>query len=257
MKTPPPVALLCAGNLTDSSITRFRGLAARLGPVKSSSLRLASRFANILRAGHPVDDYEAFRECRLILVAVPDALALGTLENLAAAALDWKRVSIVICSAALESDKLKTLSGFGAHTASLCEATGFDGRLFLAEGDPAAIKLVRPLIEGRESKVLALPADHKKFYLAALACSGPLLTPLLFCAAECLKLAGIGPADAAGLLQNQIERTTRAFLKGSRKGTPSPVDLEQQIAALRSRDPELGEFLKQSVNLTATARPST
>src|ERR1700730_10677150 len=103
MKKPPPVALLCAGNLTDSASTRFRGLAASLGPVKSSSLRLASRFANILRAGHAVADYETFRECPILLVAVPDAAAADTIRDLSCADLDWTRASVVLCSTALES----------------------------------------------------------------------------------------------------------------------------------------------------------
>jgi len=253
MKKPPPVALLCAGNLTDSAITRFRGLPARLGPVKSSSLRLASRFANILRAGYPVVDYETFRECPLLLVAVPDALAAQTIHDLSGAGLDWARQCVILCSLALESEALSPLAELGARTATLCEAAAFDGRLFVAEGDRHAIKQVRPLVEGRSgagvSRVVSLPGGHKKFYLAALACTGPLFTSLLSRAGECLKLAGVTATDADGMLQTQVERTTRSFLKSGRKLSQEPPDWESQLAALQSRNPELAEFFRQSAKL--------
>jgi predicted short-subunit dehydrogenase-like oxidoreductase (DUF2520 family) len=253
MKKPPPVALLCAGNLTDSAITRFRGLAPRLGPVKSSSLRLASRFANILRAGYPVVDYETFRECPLVLVAVPDALAADAIRDLSNAGLEWVRRCVILCSPALESEELTPLAELGARTASMCEGAAFNGRLFVAEGDREAIKQVRPLVEGAmrsgASRVVSLPAGHKKFYLAAVACTGPLFTSLLNCAGECLKLAGVTATDADGMLQTQAERTTRSFLKGGRKASQEPVDFDRQLAALRSRNPELAEFFRQSAKL--------
>lgn len=251
MRKPPQVALLCAGNLKDSAVTRFRGLAARLGPVKSSSLRLASRFANILRAGHPVSDYGAFRDCPVLLIAAPDARAVEAIRDLSDAGLDWSGKSVVLCSAALESEELNALAARGASTASLCEAAGFEGRLFLAEGDRAAVKQVRPLVAGHGSKLLALSPGHKKFYLSAAACNGPLFLSLLWCSAECLKLAGLGTADAAGMLQIQTERTIRSFLKGNRKPGPPPGDLERQIAALRARHPQLGEFFQQNAKLAA------
>jgi predicted short-subunit dehydrogenase-like oxidoreductase (DUF2520 family) len=254
MKKPPPVALVCAGNLTDSALTRFRGLAARLGPVKSTSLRLASRFANILRAGHAVADYDLFRECPLLLVAVPDEVAATTIRELSHAGLDWTHESVVLCSTVLESEELSPLAELGAGTASICEATAFDGRLFVAEGDREAIKQVRPLVEGPSrtgaARVLSLPRGHKAFYLAALACTGPLFTSLLSCAGECLKLAGVAASDADSMLQTQAEKTTRSFLKGGRKLSPESADLDRQIEALRSRNPELAEFFQQSAKLT-------
>lgn len=253
MKKPPPVALLCAGNLTDSAITRFRGLAPRLGPVKSSSLRLASRFANILRAGRPVADYEAFGECRLVLVAVPDGAAAGTIRELARAELDWRGVSVVLCSTGKGSEELQPLAALGARTGSLCEAAAFEGRLFVAEGDRDTIKLVKPVVEGPgrggAARVLSLERGNKKLYLAALACTGPLFSSLLDCAGECLKLAGVAASDADEILQIQAEKTARSFLKSGRKSSQEPADVDAQIAALRSRDPELAEFFAQSSRL--------
>jgi len=43
MKKPLPVALICAGKLTDGAPHPVRALPGRLGPVMSTSRRLASR----------------------------------------------------------------------------------------------------------------------------------------------------------------------------------------------------------------------
>ena len=72
MKKAQSVGLIGTGSLTDSPLTRFWWLSERLGPVKSASYRVASRIANMLRAGHPVKDYAEFESCALILVCVPE-----------------------------------------------------------------------------------------------------------------------------------------------------------------------------------------
>jgi hypothetical protein len=72
MKKAQSVGLIGTGSLTDSPLTRFRWLSERLGPVKSASYRVASRIANMLRAGHPVKDYVEFESCELILICVPE-----------------------------------------------------------------------------------------------------------------------------------------------------------------------------------------
>jgi hypothetical protein len=109
------------------------------------------------------------------------------------------------------------------------------------------------LVEGpaksRAPRLISLPAGHKTFYLAALACTGPLFASLLNCAGECLKLAGITASDAESMLLTQAERATRSFLKGGRKLSQEPPDLDRQIAALRSRNPQLAEFFEQNAKL--------
>ena len=254
MRKPPPVALICAGKLTDGALTRFRALPERLGPVMSTSRRLASRVVNTLRAGYPASGYDAFEGCEVILLSVPDASAPGFVRELARAGLnwtrtDWTRKSAILCSTLLGSDVLTPLSALGAETASICEVTGFDGRLFLAEGDRAAITAVRPLLEGRDVKIVSVPSGHKAFYLAAAACTGPLLTSVLICADECLRLSGLGASEVSGILQVQAQKTTRAFLNAGRKTYQEPADLARQIAALRERKPAIGEFFEESTKL--------
>ncbi len=245
MKKPPLVALLCAGSFTDSAIPRFRGLAARLGPVKASSLRLASRFANVLRAGHPVNDYEEFRDCQLVIVMVPDRDAAASIEELSKSGVDWNGKAVVLLSDRLESSELGSLAGLGALTATLCAVAGFDGRLLIAEGDRMAVRLVRPLIEGGRAKLLSLPAGQKKFYLAAGVCTGPLLASLLLCTSECLKFAGFAPSDAATILQVQVDKMTRSFAAGgSRRIYQDPAEVQRYIAELSAKSGRIAELFE-------------
>jgi predicted short-subunit dehydrogenase-like oxidoreductase (DUF2520 family) len=254
MKKPPPVALICAGKLTDGALMRFRGLPQRLGPVMSTSLRLASRVVNTLRAGYSANGYDAFEGCEAILISVPDAAAPGFVRKLAEAGRDWTRRDwtrkfAIICSTLLESDVLAPLAALGAQTASICEVAAFDGRLLLAEGDKHAIAAVRPLLAGRDLKVVSVPGSHKAFYLAAEVCTSSLLTSLLVCADECLQLSGLGPAEASGILQAQTQKTAGLFVRAGRKTFQDPAELARQIAALRERQPLIGEFFEESLKL--------
>ena len=249
MKKPQPVALICAGKLTDTPLTRLRGLVERLGPVSSSSLRVASRVVNTLRAGYPVSDYAAFQDCGVVLLSVPDASAGDFVGDLAQADLVWSGKFVVLFSTLLESDTLAALAAAGAHTISLCAVSGFDGRLFLVEGERAGMAAVRPLLPDRDVKLVHVPSGHKALYLAAAACTGPLLASVLICAGECLKLAGLAASDASRIMLVQAQKTTRAFINAGKKMYQEPPDLERQIAVLRARKPEIAQFFEQSAKL--------
>ncbi len=251
MKKLPRAALICAGNLGDSPISRFRGLSERLGPVKSSSPRLASRYVNSLRAGVAVADYDAMRDCRLVLISVTDAAVPGIVRELAQSDAPWQRKSVLLCSNALESSALCSLEEKGAKTASLCAVAGFDGTMFLAEGDRSVVAQIRPFLGSPGVRLLTVAHGHKMFYLAATACTGPFLTTLLTCAEECLRLAELGSADAADLLRVQAVKNIRGFLKARRRTQRDATGGDTHYAALRKRNPELADYLQQYASLTA------
>jgi predicted short-subunit dehydrogenase-like oxidoreductase (DUF2520 family) len=229
MKKPLPVSLLCAGKLTDTAITRFSGLRPVLGPIKSTSLRLASRYANMLRAGHAVESYETLGTCKLILIAVPDSAVAETVRELSRADLDWPSMTVALCSTDLDCSSLEPLADLGASTASICEAVGMDDRLFIVEADRSVIAQIQSVIADRRSKVVAVPPGKKTFWLAAAACTGPLLTDLLTHAKENLRKAVIPAADTANILQRDIEKTLRSFTKRHGK-RPKPATLSKILA---------------------------
>jgi len=251
MKKPTPVGLIGAGSLSDSPLTRFWALAERLGPVKSGSYRVASRLANILRAGHPVKDYAEFEFCRLILVCVPEETIPDVVSQMLSSDISWRGKAVALCSTWLDSSELRELSARGAAVGSISPIPGFDEQRYLVEGDSFAVRELKLLVEHRERRAITVERPLKPFYLAALTATGTLLFALLRVASESLHLAGISPASSATLLDRQLTRTLRSFLKGGRRAFPEPRELLPQLRALAVADPELAHYLEESCRLAA------
>ena len=251
MKKPRPVALLAAGKLTGSPLARFRGLSERLGPVKSQSFRVASRIANRLRAGHPAKDYAEFEDCRLILLSVPDESAPHFVRELASARISWQGKAVVVCSGLLDSSVLCELSSRGAAIGSLAPISGFEDTMYVVEGDRLAIVEARRLVAHAGRRVVAIERSLKPLYLAATTCTGSLLFALLVAASESLRRAGVPSGTSAAILEKQLNKTLRSYIKSGRKAWAAPRDLEGQVGKLVETDPQLAYFLEQSALLAA------
>jgi predicted short-subunit dehydrogenase-like oxidoreductase (DUF2520 family) len=257
MKRAQSVGLIGTGSLTDSPLTRFWWLPQRLGPVKSASYRVASRIANMLQAGRPVKDYAEFESCDLILVCVPEETVPEVISELVSAGISWRGKAVVLCSTWLDSGELHELAVRGASVGSICPIPGFslgsisDAERYLVEGDPLAIRQSKNLVEYRDRRAIAIERPLKPFYLAALTCTGALLFALLHVASESLHRARIPPGLSATLLERQLTRTLRSFLKGGRRAYPTPRELPRQLRALSAANPELSHYLEQSCHLAS------
>jgi predicted short-subunit dehydrogenase-like oxidoreductase (DUF2520 family) len=250
MKKAQSVGLIGAGSLTDTPLTRFWWLSERLGPVKSASYRVASRIANMLQAGRPVKDYAEFESCNLILVCVPEETVPQVVSEMVSAGISWQGKAVVLCSTWLDSGELHQLSALGASVGSISSIHGFD-ECYLVEGDPLAIRQSKSLVEYRDRRAIAIERPLKPFYLAALTCTGTLLFALLHVASESLHRARIPSGLSATLLERQLTRTLRSFLKGGRRAYPTPRELPRQLRALSAANPELSHYLEQSCHLAS------
>jgi predicted short-subunit dehydrogenase-like oxidoreductase (DUF2520 family) len=256
MNKAQSVGLIGTGNLTDSPLTRFFWLSERLGPVKSASYRVASRIANMLQAGHPVKDYAEFESCVLILVCVPEETVSQVVSDMLASEISWRGKAVVLCSTWLDSGELRELAARGAAVGSISPIPGFsipgsNEERYLVEGDPFAIRQAKSLVEYRERRALAIERPLKPFFLAALTCTGTLLFSLLHVASESLRHARIPPALSATLLERQLTRTLRSFLKGGRRAYTTPRELPKQLRALSAANAELAHYLEQSCRLAS------
>jgi len=246
MKRAKPVALIASGKLTGLPVTALLRLWAQLGPVMAPSYRLASRIANSFRAGHPVKDYAEFDACRLILVLVPDQVLPKVIAGMLSAAVCWRGKAVVLCSSRLDSSELSAFSAHGASIGSLSPIPGFEDSRYLIEGDPLALRESKQLVEHRHERVVPIERALKPLYLASLTCTGSLLFALLAAASECLRQAGVPSSLATTLLDKQVGKTLRSYLKAGRKAYPPPQELSKQVSALMATDPELAQYLEQS-----------
>jgi predicted short-subunit dehydrogenase-like oxidoreductase (DUF2520 family) len=254
MKRVKPVALVGAGNLTDSPLTSFLRLSDQLGPVKSQSYRLASRISNIFRSGRPVKNYTELDACRLILICVPEATLPKVVSELASSGISWRGKALVLCSMWLDSSQLSELSARGAAIGSLSPIPGFDGIedfRYLVEGDKLAILEAKRLLARKNQRVIAIERSLKHFYLAALTCTGDLLFALLVAASASLRHAGLPSPLSATILEKQIGRALRSYLKSGRNASPTPRELSRQLHALSAADPTLAHYIEQSCRLSS------
>jgi predicted short-subunit dehydrogenase-like oxidoreductase (DUF2520 family) len=254
MKRVKPVALVGAGNLTDSPLTRFLRLSDQLGPVKSSTFRLASRISNIFRSGHPVKDYADLNGCRLILVCVPDKTLPKIVAEMAASGISWHGKAIVLCSMWLDSSQLSELSARGGSIGSISPVPGFEGLedfRYLVEGDKLAILEAKRLVAHQKRRLIAIERSLKPFYLAALTCSGNLLFALLVAASESLRHAGLSSPVSATILEKQFGKALRSYLKSGRNGSPAPHELSRQLRALSAADPTLAHYIEQNCRISS------
>ena len=253
MKKAQSVGLIGTGSLTDSPLTRFWWLPQRLGPVKSASYRVASRIANMLQAGRPVKDYAEFETCDLILVCVPEETVPQVVSEMVSAGISWRRKAVVLCSTWLDGGELHELAVRGASVGSICPIPGSssDDERYLVEGDPLAIRQSKNLVEYRDRRAIAIERPLKPFYLAALTCTGALLFALLHVASESLHRARIPPGLSATLLERQLTRTLRSYLKGGRRAYPTSRELPRQLRSLSGVNPELAHYLEESCHLAS------
>ena len=254
MKKAKPVALVAAGNLTDSQLTGFLRLSDQLGPVKSSSYRLASRISNIFRAGHPVRDYAQLDVAQLILICVPDRTLPQVVSELAESKISWHGKAAVLCSMLLDSSHLRELSALGGSIGSISPVPGFDaaGDLrYLVEGDKLAILDAKRLLAHHNQRVIVIERSLKPFYLAALTCTGTLLFALLVAASDALRHAGLSSPLSASILEKQIGKSVRSYFKSGRNVSPAPLDLSGQLHALLAADPALAHYIEQSFRISS------
>lgn len=241
------LGLVGAGKFVDSPLSRMLLAGGLLGPVKAPSLRVASRIANTLRTGYPVSDYQHFEQCRLILISVPDDSAGSTIAELSAYPLTWTMKTVVLCSSALDCAELSPLAAQGAQIGALSAIPGFEERWLLLEAKKPVETQIGKFLGVSSRCLTVIRPPLKPFYLAALACAGPMLTPMLIAAGDALQKAGISRVQASAIIERQVGMSARAYLRAGRKvrrGFGHITDVSQRLA---STDAELAGYLNDSI----------
>jgi hypothetical protein len=223
-----PVALLATGKLMRSFVVSAPGFRERIGPVKASSLRVASRITNTLQAGFPVADCAEIGGCPAIFICVPDEALPRVMLELADSPLDWAGRTVVLVDSIHTSESLGPVAACGAHTASL-NAMPNSGSMVLAEGHRTAIANLRPLF-GR-FRLLRIEPWQKANYFRALKIAH-LCGPLAAIAGDRLRESGLTAAQAKSLVQSIFHQAIRDYMKSGRKVLSTVGDVHG-IAALR------------------------
>src|SRR5947199_9978716 len=100
------LGLVIEGNATDSAFLRMPSVVEQLGPVKSASLRVATRLSNVLRAGYGIAEYEELQGSDLILLRLPDSSVPRIVSELCSSDLVLKNRSFALCETWLPAEAI-------------------------------------------------------------------------------------------------------------------------------------------------------
>jgi predicted short-subunit dehydrogenase-like oxidoreductase (DUF2520 family) len=223
MKKLLRVGLVVEGNATKSPVLRLSSLIEELGPIKSVSLQVARRISNSLRAGYAVTKYEELAGAPLILLKVPDSEALRVVAELVAAPLPFREMAFVVCETWLTTDVLIPLRRAGAQIASLVSVGPLSQQGFVLEGDLAAVRKTKRLLQRGGARSVELRSGAKPLYFAANLLTSAITTPALQLAQRALRESGVSGTDLTMLMNEWWEHLGASVRKGGRAKWGGPL----------------------------------
>lgn len=208
--------LVIEGNSTASTLLRLPGFAAELGPIKSSGLQVARRVSNFLNTGYAVTSYADLATARTILIRVPDNSIERVTTEICNAQWHWSEHSFVLCETWAPTERLQRLRMLGANIASLVALPGIQEKIFAVEGDVAAVRQVRRIIERANARTIELRAGTKHLFFAATILCTAIPVPILLLAQQFLRDCGISGNQLSGAIEQMSQEMFAGFLKGAR-----------------------------------------
>jgi hypothetical protein len=252
MSSHRPVGLIASGRMIESPLGRLPSLAREIGPVVASSLRLASRYANALRAGKPAA-LEDLSGCGLLVVQAPTDSA----SEWARLLLRRRLISRLRPCVFLGSDPgpavLAELQQHHVPVAVALPAATHAGPALVAEGDPAALALMRGWARRAHVSLVALRRGHRPAFDAAVRLLGIVLPAVLNGAARGMRTAGLGPVEARRLLGRMAGDALRAQGlqgPGSRSraaASQNPAGVDHEVGNLNAIDYPLASFYRHAM----------
>lgn len=241
------LGLIAAGRLADTALAQAPALCLGLGPVVASSLRLASRYANALKAGRAAR-VEELKECGLVAIQAPAGDLPRVLAALLGSGLSWRGRVAVLLNEDLDVAALEQLKARGAAVSAAAVAPLPGAPLLVAEGDTAAVRAVREWGRSAGIRCVELNAGTKLVYGAALTSAGALILPVLEAVQRSLRGAGLSLADARRIVACLALAALRAHHAYGRKAWRNPglparrQAVLAQLAALKALDGPLAAF---------------
>jgi len=251
MKKQLQVGLVVEGNATASPVLRLSCMVEEVGPIKSVSLQVARRISNFLRAGYGVTDYQDLDCAQLILLRLPDGEASRVVDELCETDLPFGEMSFVICETWLAADVLLPLQRQGSQIASLVSIGPNSQTCFAVEGDLAAVRKTKRLLERGGARAIELRPGAKSKYFAANLLATAIPIPVLQLAQQALRESGVAGNDLVILMNEWSELLRQRVKKGGRAtwGGPlaecSPDVANGYLRQLASRDPTLAAALNE------------
>jgi predicted short-subunit dehydrogenase-like oxidoreductase (DUF2520 family) len=222
----------------------------------------AAAAVEFIGTGRAVESMSAMRAAAVWLLATPDDEIATCCAALAASGRLAAGNIVFHCSGALPSRDLAVAAARGAVVASVhplksfadpaTAVTSFSGTYCAAEGDAAALAVLRPAFETLGAKVTAIDPAAKTIYHAASVIACNYLTALLEAGVRCYEQAGFKRDDAQRMMEPLVRETLdNVFKLGTAQALTGPIArgdhalIARQVDALAAWDPSVAAIYKQ------------
>lgn len=267
----PSISIVGPGNLgTALALTlsgagyQIKSLVVRSGSARLRHSRaLASQLeAILLRLGRgPITG-------DIVWITVPDD-AIGKVAHSLSQSGDWKGRTVFHSSGALTSDELGPLRDIGARVASVHpmmtfvrgEVPGMTGVAFALEGDAAAVRAARAIVNRLGGKPFVIKKERKVLYHAFGSFASPLVIALMATMERVAREAGVPKQDIKRVMEPLLQQTLLNYLKRDAASAFSGPLVRGDVATVRrhlavlEKLPEVREVYVALARAAAKALP--
>jgi hypothetical protein len=218
MKRVHRIGLVTAGKITGLWIEKTLELKRNVGPVYSTSLRLASRASNtLLRTGFHTTDWEELRRCEAVLFFLPPKSLRTMLAEWMKSGYDLRGLRLVLCDDDLGLADLAGLRQLGAQTAAVGPLPHSEQGRFVGEGDSLALAPVIRLLQADGLKFTRLNSGGKHQLTAAVEGLQGDSLPMFARTVDSLRDAGLAPDVAVNLAEKCFSQSLRLYARNGRR----------------------------------------
>jgi hypothetical protein len=211
----PEYGVVGAGAVNRSIIGRLPSKTRVLGPVAAVSYRVASRIANLLKAGEAVRSADDLDAVRVILFHAPPDQQAALLAILKASKIHWYGKSLILC----DCEPAPAFAAFfraGGASVAVARRCGLAGRVLVEGSGPALLVAHRMIREMRLKSIEIAPGCGDAFE-AAVTIGTAALTPLIDYAASLLRHSGLRDSEAVQIAVALFEQTAREYAHSGRQ----------------------------------------
>ena len=213
-------------------------------------------------AGRPAAGMENARAAAVWMLTPPDARIAPCCEALATSGLLRSGDIVFHCSGSLSSAALASAGSLGAFIASVhplksfadpgAAVQSFAGTWCAAEGDGAALAVLRPAFEQIGARVSEIAPQHKTIYHAASVIVCNYLVALMEAGLRCYEQAGLERGTAVAMMEPLVRETLdNVFRLGTVPALTGPIArgdaavVGEHLATLDARDAGLSELYRR------------
>ena len=212
-------------------------------------------------AGRAADGLKTMRSADLWLLSTPDGEITRVAEALTASSLLRAGDGVFHCSGAMPSSGLRAMIASDVPVASVHPLKSFAdphdavrtfaGTYCTAEGDAAALAVLKPAFENIGARVNEIDPQFKTVYHAASVMVCNYLTVLMEAGLQCYEQAGLPRETASAMMEPLVRETLdNVFRLGTMKALTGPIArgdhavVARQLNALREFDPRIAEIYR-------------